>query len=128
MIRITVYLFCCCALIPGCNTDSTTSERIEAVTYSQFEQFISETGYITDAEKYGWSIVQVDVFNYKVVEGTTWRKPDGINIPSSSDLPVTQVSYVSMCNKPHLSECIKQHSCLQNEGRFRALYYILDLD
>ena len=28
---------------------------------------------MTDAEKYGWSIVQTDAFNYKIVEGANWK-------------------------------------------------------
>ncbi|NJL12381.1 MAG: hypothetical protein HC913_04865 [Microscillaceae bacterium] len=42
------------------------SERaIEVVTYAQFEEFVSQTAYVTDAEKYGWSIVQTDVYHSK---------------------------------------------------------------
>lgn len=67
--------------------------NLELVSYVQFELFDSETNYVTDAEKYGWSIVQKDVYNYEVVEGATWLKPDGINEVASGDLPVTQVSY-----------------------------------
>jgi hypothetical protein len=66
---------------------------LKPVSYSEFEQFVNETGYITDAEKYGWSIVQTDVYNYKRVTNANWKKPDGINAVSSDKLPVTQVSY-----------------------------------
>ena len=67
--------------------------ELEVVSYWQFEQFISSTDYVTDAEKYTWSFVQDDVFSYKIVEGANWRKPDGINVPHSTKLPVTQISY-----------------------------------
>ncbi|MEM9686199.1 MAG: SUMF1/EgtB/PvdO family nonheme iron enzyme [Bacteroidota bacterium] len=66
---------------------------LQLVSYEQFDLFVKETGYITDAEKYGGSFIQKDVFNYKIKEGATWKKPDGINEPTSKDLSVTQVSY-----------------------------------
>ena len=67
--------------------------NLTPVSYSQFELFVKQTGYITDAEKYGWSIVQTDVYNFKTVKNANWRIPDGVNKPSSKELPVTQVSY-----------------------------------
>jgi hypothetical protein len=63
------------------------------VSYSRFEIFVNQTGYITDAEKYGWSIVQTDVNHFKTVKNANWRTPDGANKPDSKELPVTQVSY-----------------------------------
>lgn len=77
----------------SCNTDSNPKEKLHVVTFSQFDEFVKETGYITDAEKFGWSIVQTDVFNFHKVDGANWRKPDGQNRPKSEILPVTQVSY-----------------------------------
>lgn len=65
---------------------------LEAVTVAQFETFVASTGYITDAERYGWSIVQQNVFDYKTVSGADWRRPDGVH-PTRPNLPVTQVSY-----------------------------------
>ena len=38
------------------------------------------------------SFVQENVYDYKVVNGAIWIKPDGIN-ESIDSLPVTQVSY-----------------------------------
>ncbi len=76
-----------------CATDPNSKEKLEVVTYGQFHVFVKETGYITDAEKFGWSIVQSDVFNFHKVAGANWRKPDGRNEPESKDLPVTQISY-----------------------------------
>lgn len=67
--------------------------KLAAVSYSQFELFVKQTGYVTDAEKYGWSIVQTDVDNYKTVKNANWKMPDGVNKPYSKQLPVTQVSY-----------------------------------
>ena len=66
--------------------------NLKPVSVADFREFIDDSNYITDAEKYGWSIVQTDAFNYKIVEGANWKKPDGIN-NSIDSLPVTQVSY-----------------------------------
>ena len=66
--------------------------NLKTVTVAEFREFIEDSNYMTDAEKYGWSIVQTDAFNFKIVEGANWKKPDGIN-NSTDSLPVTQVSY-----------------------------------
>lgn len=82
-------------LFLSCSLEQSNDENIElhVVSYEEFEIFVNATGYVTDAEKYGWSFVQKDVYNFEVVKGATWRKPDGENTPSSKQLPVTQVSY-----------------------------------
>lgn len=75
--------------------------KLKAVSHGQFKSFVEETGYVTDAEIYGWSIVQLDVYNYKTVKGANWKKPDGVNKVPSMELPVTQVSYndaIAYCN------------------------------
>jgi formylglycine-generating enzyme required for sulfatase activity len=77
-------------VIQGC---SRNNKKLQVVSYNQFEAFIEATGYVTDAEKFKWSIVQTDVYNFRVVDGATWRKPDGVNAPESVELPVTQVSF-----------------------------------
>lgn len=87
ILTLTCFLFLRCSHIPS------TQKTLEVVTYAQFEQFVSETGYQTDAEKYGWSIVQEDVFSFRKATNATWRNPDGTNPPASKELPVTQVSY-----------------------------------
>ena len=66
--------------------------NLNPVSVADFREFIDDSNYMTDAEKYGWSIVQTDAFNFKIVEGANWKKPDGIN-NSIDSLPVTQVSY-----------------------------------
>ena len=66
--------------------------QLKPVSVKEFKDFIDATAYKTDAEKYGWSIVQINVFDFKTVNGATWLKPDGEN-PSIDNLPVTQVSY-----------------------------------
>ena len=60
-----------------CKTDS--QYNLRPVTVEEFRKFVEDSDYITDAEKYGWSIVQKDVYNYEVVHGADWRTPDGIN-------------------------------------------------
>ncbi len=67
--------------------------NLRPVSYMEFELFVNETGYITDAEKFGWSIVQINVYDFKKVDNADWRKPDGEHTPTSKKLPVTQVSY-----------------------------------
>jgi len=56
----------------------TPQEALRVVTYAEFEKFVKETGFVTDAEKFGWSIVQQNVFNFTRVEGANWKKPNGI--------------------------------------------------
>ena len=75
----------------SCSSDN-QSLILKSVTVKDFKEFIDNSDYITDAEKYGWSIVQTDVNNYKIVKGANWKRPDGIN-NSIDSLPVTQVSY-----------------------------------
>lgn len=87
---IEALLFSMCLLTLSCNQES---QVLSPVTVAQFEKFFNETGYLTDAEKYGWSIVQVNVFDFETVNNANWRMPDGFNKSSSKDLPVTQVSY-----------------------------------
>ena len=66
--------------------------NLKTVSVKEFKEFINATGYITSAEQYGWSFVQQDVYDYKIVNDANWLKPDGINL-SADSLPVTQVSY-----------------------------------
>jgi len=73
----------------GCNNSAT----LRPVTFGEFESFVDATDYVTDAERYGWSIVQQNVFDFITAEEATWRKPDGINTIDNKKLPVTQVSY-----------------------------------
>lgn len=88
-------------LVSGCADDGQPqgpppagdARTLYPVTVADFEAFVRETGYVTDAERYGWSVVQLDVVNYTVVDGANWRIPDGLNPPQRTDLPVTQVSY-----------------------------------
>jgi len=84
---------------------------IHTVTNRQFSQFVEDTGYITDAEKFGWSFVfhlflkdEAERFVIQElpgtpwwlsVEGATWRTPDGpgSGIKDRMDHPITHVSW-----------------------------------
>ncbi|WBL17687.1 formylglycine-generating enzyme family protein [Sutcliffiella sp. NC1] len=82
-----------------------------AVTNKQFQEFVKETGYVTDAERFGWSFVfhllvsesvKKKVQNvvqdtpwWYVVEGAYWRKPEGPDstIKRRLDHPVIHISW-----------------------------------
>ncbi|WP_445655069.1 formylglycine-generating enzyme family protein [Shouchella clausii] len=82
-----------------------------AVTNRQFQEFISDTNYQTDADRFGWSFVfhlllsdktaqkvkQVPVQTpwWRVVEGATWNHPEGpdSSIEDRMDHPVVHVSW-----------------------------------
>ena len=78
------------AILVSCS--SPKDYNLKTVSVKEFKEFINATGYITSAEQFGWSFVQQDVYDYKIVNGANWLKPDGINL-SADYLPVTQVSY-----------------------------------
>ncbi|MEH7332013.1 formylglycine-generating enzyme family protein [Neobacillus drentensis] len=89
------------------------------VTNSQFDEFVSDTGYKTEAEIYSWSFVFHSLVSYEtrtkvtqfvqqtpwwlVVDGANWRHPEG---PDSTfedrlDHPVVHVSWndaIAYCN------------------------------
>ncbi|MCE6076465.1 SUMF1/EgtB/PvdO family nonheme iron enzyme [Agrobacterium vitis] len=83
-----------------------------AVTNAQFEHFVAATGYVTDAERYGWSYVFGAALHpdagsavmdaqisgapwWLAVRGATWRSPDGpgSGIADREDHPVVHVSW-----------------------------------
>lgn len=65
------------------------------VTVSQFRQFTDETGYVTDAERFGDAAVFTPgVGAWRLVAGASWRRPTGPDGPEALDEhPVTQVSW-----------------------------------
>lgn len=81
------------------------------VTNVDFQKFVQDTGYITEAEQYGWSFVFYQFISpttakkvkqkvqqtpwWWVVEGTTWDHPNGPDsaINNILDHPVTHVSW-----------------------------------
>jgi sulfatase modifying factor 1 len=46
---------------------------LHEVTFADFEKFVAQTGYITDAEKFGWTFRQKSIYNYDVVYGLNWK-------------------------------------------------------
>lgn len=90
------------------------SFRISPCTVSNaaYGQFVDDTGYVTEAEKHGWSFVfhlllpeavrrskmrvPVDIPWWVKVEGANWAHPEGpqSNINDRMDHPVTHVSWL----------------------------------
>lgn len=74
-----------------------------ATTNAQFQQFVDETGYVTSAERFGWSFVfdatgaTLDVPGswWAKVQGSYWRAPKGpeSDLTNLADHPVTHVSW-----------------------------------
>ena len=62
------------------------------VSVENFMEFVNETNYVTEAEQYGWSILQEDVYNFRTADNLSWRLPNGID-SARHGYPVTQVSY-----------------------------------
>ncbi|MEM9001339.1 MAG: SUMF1/EgtB/PvdO family nonheme iron enzyme [Bacteroidota bacterium] len=67
-------------------------ETLHPVTVKEFRQFVDQTNYVTDAEKFGWSFVQQDILNYEMLNDATWQNPFG-KTSAKDGSPVTQVSY-----------------------------------
>ncbi|WEX12296.1 formylglycine-generating enzyme family protein [Chelativorans sp. AA-79] len=81
----------------------------ETVTVRRFAEFIEATGYVTEAERFGWSAVFFgDADHLKAaraagaelpwwhrVDGACWRQPEGPGscVDERQDHPVTQVSW-----------------------------------
>nr|WP_272211897.1 SUMF1/EgtB/PvdO family nonheme iron enzyme [Marinicella sp. W31]MDC2877787.1 SUMF1/EgtB/PvdO family nonheme iron enzyme [Marinicella sp. W31] len=81
----------------------------ETVTVRRFADFVAATGYVSEAERFGWSAVFAGLLPADTevtgnapstpwwvrVEGAYWRRPEGpaSNVDDRLDHPVTQVSY-----------------------------------
>jgi len=64
------------------------------VTVADFRVFIKETGYITEAEKFGDAGVFTSETNWQLKKGAFWEFPAGQDQQQAEDdHPVTQVSY-----------------------------------
>lgn len=73
------------------------------VTVAQFRRFVDETGYRTDAERFGSGAVFVrGIGQWAAASGADWRHPAGPDQPAAPvDHPVTQVSWndaVAFCS------------------------------
>ncbi|MFC2949705.1 formylglycine-generating enzyme family protein [Virgibacillus sediminis] len=82
-----------------------------AVTNRDFQQFVMDTGYKTEAERFGWSFVFYQFISHRtakkvtqkvdstpwwwVVQGAYWKRPEGpdSNIYDRMDHPVIHVSW-----------------------------------
>lgn len=91
MIRVTIIIAAIGSLL-SCGPLMDKSE----VVVNDFAAFVETTGYVTDAEVYGWSVVMVNVYEGRIVYGADWRTPDGEN-KADKGLPVTQVSWNDAC-------------------------------
>jgi formylglycine-generating enzyme required for sulfatase activity len=76
---------------------------VREVTHAEFSRFVSATGYVTDAERWGWSAVFDPAAAVAGHEGSWWRRMDGANwkrprgagstVEAPDALPVVQVSW-----------------------------------
>jgi formylglycine-generating enzyme required for sulfatase activity len=65
------------------------------VTVAQFRQFVNAAGYVTDAEKFGWSgVFDLGKKAWGRVDGANWRQPEGPGRSLAGEQePVMQVSW-----------------------------------
>jgi formylglycine-generating enzyme len=65
------------------------------VTVARFREFVEATGFVTEAEKYGWSgVFRPSLQSWEAVEGADWKYPEGPQGRNAKDEePVTQVSW-----------------------------------
>lgn len=64
------------------------------VTVADFSRFVTATGYVTEAEQFGWSLVfSIEHGAWQKVDGANWRHPDGPGSQGAQTEPVTQVSW-----------------------------------
>lgn len=64
------------------------------VSVGEFEKFVEETGYVTEAEKFGNSgVFEVSSGEWTMKPGANWRQPEGAGSKAEANEPVTQVSW-----------------------------------
>lgn len=78
-----------------------------AVTNAQLAEFVADSGYVTDAERYGWSFVFSGLLApdapvrgtvagaswWAAVDGATWRSPRGPGSVAQAEHPAVHVSW-----------------------------------
>jgi len=87
MMYKSAFIFFLCIAALSCSSPS-----LRTVSVADFATFVEATDYVTDAERYGWSVKQISIQEYEVLDSLTWRIPDGDN-PAKENYAVTQVSY-----------------------------------
>ena len=98
--------------VRGINLDAYWLDQT-AVTNAQFAEFVENTGYVTESEKFGWAYVFIGQLSnskqrklrelqtvqglqwWYAIEGAHWRKPEGAGstIKKRMDHPVVSVSW-----------------------------------
>jgi formylglycine-generating enzyme required for sulfatase activity len=64
------------------------------VTVAEFARFVEATGYVTEAERFGWSgVFDTAPGEWTRRDGATWRDPEANGVRVNPDEPVTQVSW-----------------------------------
>ena len=64
------------------------------VTVAEFEKFVKETGYLTEAEKFGNSgVFDIENQGWTIRQKANWRRPEGGDSTAKPDEPVAQVSW-----------------------------------
>lgn len=101
------------------------------VSVEDFRNFINESNYITEAEKFGDAIIFDDIQNkWKLVDGAYWEYPLGVhNEIAPNNHPVTQVSwndalaYCKFYNKTLPSEVQWEYAASERGKKKNQLFY-----
>ena len=101
------------------------------VTVEEFRDFVDESNYITEAEKFGNAIVFVDsINNWQLIDGASWEYPLGdSNLIALDDHPVTQVSwndalaYCEFCDKTLPTEVQWEYAASERGQKKNQLFY-----
>ena len=101
------------------------------VSVEDFRNFINESNYITEAEKFGDAIIFDDTQNkWKLVDGAYWEYPLGVhNEIASNNHPVTQVSwndalaYCEFYDKTLPSEVQWEYAASERGRKKNQLFY-----
>lgn len=73
---------------------------LDLVTVAEFRQFVEETNYETEAEKFGNAVVfDFEMAEWILIDGATWQYPNGSDgQQAEDDHPVRQVSWTDAKN------------------------------